>query len=271
MTIHTDRLRDPAVSPFERLTLLMTILRSPEGCNWDRKQTHESLLPYLLEEAYEVIEVIESGNYSALREELGDLLVQIVFHAQLAAERGDFTINDTIIDTVEKLIHRHPHVFEVKQNLDPQQVRDQWEKIKTTRNEKESALVGLPRTMPALTMAFRMGEKAGGLGFDWKQAGDVVEKIDEELAEVKQELQASEPVDKLRLTEEIGDLLFAVASLARKCDIEPELALRRALEKFRDRFSQLEETVRASGKPIGDHSLDQLEAIWQQVKKPGSR
>ncbi len=271
MTIHTDRLRDPAVNPFERLTLLMAILRSPEGCNWDRKQTHESLLPYLLEEAYEVIEVIESRDYSALREELGDLLVQIVFHAQLATERGDFTINDTIIDTVEKLIHRHPHVFEERRNLDPQQVRDQWEMIKTTRSAKESALGGLPRTMPALTMAFRMGEKAGGLGFDWKWAADVVEKIDEELAEVKHELQASGSTDKARLSEEIGDLLFAVASLARKCEIEPEIALRRALEKFRDRFCRLEETVRESGKPFRDHSLDQLEAIWQQVKKSGSR
>lgn len=269
MTTPIDRLRNPALKPFECLTLLMEILRSPEGCNWDRKQTHESLLPYLLEEAYEVIEVVESGDYRNLREELGDLLVQVVFHAQLASERGEFTLNDTITDTVEKLIHRHPHVFEEKRNLDPQQVRDQWEKIKTTTNEKPSVLGGLPRTMPALTMAFRMGEKAGGVGFDWKHARDVVEKIEEELAEVKQELRDSESIDKSRLSEEIGDLLFAVASLARKCEIGPEIALRRALEKFRDRFGRLEERVRGSGKQFGDHSLDQLEALWQEVKKPG--
>jgi len=169
--LHT-RIDDPKLTPFERLTLVMEILRSPEGCNWDRQQTHQSLLPYLIEEAYEVVEVIESGRMEDLKEELGDLLTQIVFHAQLASERGEFTANDAVDRVVEKLIHRHPHVFGERKELNPKEVRDQWEKIKTSSGEKPSVLGGLPRTMPALTMAFRMGEKAGG----WDLTGRMRQK-----------------------------------------------------------------------------------------------
>ncbi|MBD3403726.1 nucleoside triphosphate pyrophosphohydrolase [candidate division GN15 bacterium] len=258
---------DPGLTPFERLTVLMEILRSPEGCAWDRKQTHESLVPYLIEEAYEVIEVIEAGRYDDLAEELGDLLTQVVFHAQLGRERGAFDINDAVNSVVNKLVNRHPHVFGERKDLKPQQVRDQWEKIKTSSGEKPSVLGGLPRTMPALTMAFRMGEKAGGVGFDWKQAADVLEKIDEELAELRAELQPGAAVDKERLSDEIGDLLFATASLARKLDIEPEVALRRALEKFRSRFERMELVVRDSGGGFDDYSLDELEEIWQGLKR----
>jgi tetrapyrrole methylase family protein / MazG family protein len=260
------RIDDPALTPFERLTLVMAILRSPEGCNWDRQQTHLSLLPYLIEEAYEVVEVIESGRMGDLKEELGDLLTQIVFHAQLASERGEFTANDAVNRVVEKLVHRHPHVFGERKELNPKQVRDQWEQIKTNSGEKPSVLGGVPKTMPALTMAFRMGEKAGGVGFDWTSASEVIQKIKEEVGECEQEMQRSPSPDKERLADEIGDLLFATASFARKLEIEPEIALRRALEKFRARFTRLEEAVKAEGRGMADCSLDELEAIWQRIK-----
>lgn len=259
------RVEDPRLTPFERLTLVMAILRSPEGCNWDRQQTHQSLLPYLIEEAYEVVEAIESGRMGDLKEELGDVLTQVVFHAQLASERGEFTADDAVNRVVEKLIHRHPHVFGERKELNPKEVRDQWEQIKTNSGEKPSVLGGVPKSMPALTMAFRIGEKAGGVGFDWPNASDVVQKIREELSECEAELESQR--DKERLADEIGDLLFATASFARKLDIDPETALRRALEKFRTRFNSLEETVREQGKTMGECTLDELEAIWQRVKQ----
>jgi tetrapyrrole methylase family protein/MazG family protein len=257
---------DPELTPFERLIRLMEILRSPEGCNWDKKQTHESLIPYLLEEAYEVVEVIEDGNYGDLREELGDLLMQVVFHAQLAKERGDFTIDDAVNDEVTKLVNRHPHVFETRRDLKPQEVRDQWEKIKTESGEKPSVLGGLPRTMPALTMAFRLGEKAGGVGFDWNEPEEVLEKIEEEVREIRTEL-AAHRVSQDRLSDEIGDLLFATASLSRKLAIDPEISLRKALDKFRSRFGKLEDVIREAGNRFDDYTLDELEAIWQSVKQ----
>ncbi len=250
-------------TPFERLTALMAVLRSPEGCAWDRKQTHESLLPYLIEEAYEFIEAVEAGNAEAQREELGDLLCQIVFHGQLAKEAGRFDINDSINDIVDKLVSRHPHVFGERRDLQPQQVRDQWEKIKIESKEKPSVLSGLPASMPALTMALRIGEKAGGVGFDWRRAGDVVEKLHEEIDEIAACLPES---SQDRLAEEVGDLLFATASLARKLEIDPEQALRRSLRKFRERFERLEREVIKSGRAFHDYSLDELEQIWQAIK-----
>jgi tetrapyrrole methylase family protein / MazG family protein len=260
------KIDDPGLTPYQRLVLLFQILRSKEGCQWDRKQTHQSLLPYLIEETYEVVETIEEERYKDLREELGDLLTQIVFHAQLASERGEFTLDDTIIYVTNKLINRHPHIFGERRDLDPQAVRDLWEKIKTDSGEKESVLSGLPKTMPALTMAFRLGEKAGGAGFDWKKATDVLDKIDEEFSEVKEEMDSDKP-NQDRLTEEIGDLLFAVASLSRKLQIDPETALRKALEKFRERFNNLEQKVREEGKSFGNFTLDELEIIWQKNKR----
>lgn len=261
------RVLDPALNPVQQLEVLLEVLRSSEGCSWDRKQTHKSLLPYLIEESYEVVEVIESGDLTDLREELGDLLTQIVFHAQLAKERGEFDLNDAARTVVDKLVHRHPHVFGDRKNLKPQEVRDQWEKIKTNSGEKKSVLAGLPKTMPALTMAFRMGEKAGGVGFDWKKPEDVLPKITEELAELRDAMALDSPDRADRMSDEIGDLLFAVASLARKLEIEPEIALRRALDKFRSRFDELEARITVSGKQFDSYSLDQLEALWQSLKR----
>lgn len=261
------RVLDDRLAPFERLCRLVEILRSPEGCPWDRVQTHASLLPYLIEEAYEVIESVEANDYSALKEELGDLLVQIVFHAQLAGERGDFTISDSIGLIIDKLLRRHPHVFEERRELRPSQVRDQWEKIKTESGEKDSVLSGLPRTAPALTTAFRIGEKAGGVGFDWRKPDEALAKVEEEIAEVRSELASDHPDRPQRLRAEFGDLLFAVASSARLAGVDPEGALRQALEKFRTRFDRLEREVLADRGSFDKYTLDELETLWQAIKK----
>lgn len=262
-----SKVLDPSKTPFERLVLLMSVLRSPEGCNWDRAQTHQSLIPYLIEESYEVVDTIESNRLGDLREELGDLLVQIIFHAQLASERGEFSVDDAINDVVEKLVRRHPHVFGEKKDLDPQQVRDQWEQIKTKSGEKKTVLSGIPKSMPALTMAYRIGEKAGGAGFDWKDAPEVIAKLEEELAEIRQAMEVDQLTRTEVLTEEIGDLLFAAASFARKSKIDPELALKKSLQKFMDRFGRMEVQLASSGERMEDHSLDELEALWQSVKR----
>lgn len=255
---------DPKTSPFEKLVRIMEILRSDQGCAWDRKQTHASLIPYLIEEAYELVEAIESDDSAAVCEELGDLLCQVVFHAQLAKERGAFEIDDAINSIADKLIRRHPHVFEQKKDLNPKQVRDQWENIKINSGEKKSVLNGLPASMPALLMAYRLGEKAGGVGFDWKTADEVLDKLDEELNEIRV---AASSGDRERLADEIGDLLFATASLARKSEIDPERALKQALEKFRGRFEKLDQHVQNSGRSFDSYSLEELEEIWQEVKR----
>jgi tetrapyrrole methylase family protein/MazG family protein len=254
---------DNSLSPFERLELVMEILRSENGCAWDRKQTHKSLLPYLIEETYEVAEAIEKEDFDHLKEELGDLACQIAFHAQLAKEAGHFEASDSINSIIDKLIRRHPHVFENKKDLTPDQVRDQWEKIKVSSGEKKSVLSGIPKSMPALVMAFRIGEKAAGVGFDWDNAKDVVDKIDEELAELKVEIDNN---DKEKISDEIGDLMFSISSLARKYEINPEIALKDSLNKFKTRFELLEKQIFQSGKTFDDYTLEQLEEIWQKVK-----
>jgi len=252
------------LEPFNRLIEIMAVLRSPGGCNWDRKQTHKSLLPYLIEETYEVVEAVESEDHNHLREELGDLLIQVIFHARIAEEAGHFDINDAIDGINEKLINRHPHVFGEKKDLDPEQVRDQWEKIKIDSGEKKSVINGIPKSAPALVKAFRFGEKAGGVGFDWENAADVMDKIKEEIGEVEVEIQNG---DKEKLEHEIGDVLFAISSLARKMDINPEQALNKTLQKFQKRFNHIEAKVAESGKTFDAFNLDQLEAWWQEAKE----
>ncbi|SYZ72799.1 Nucleoside triphosphate pyrophosphohydrolase/pyrophosphatase MazG [Candidatus Zixiibacteriota bacterium] len=249
---------------FNKLREIIATLRAPDGCAWDRKQTHKSLLPYLIEESYEVVEAVENENYDELREELGDLLCQIVFHCQLAEEEGKFNIDDSINDISAKLIHRHPHVFGEKKDLKPQEVRDQWEKIKVESGEKESVIGGIPKSAPALVKAFRFGEKAGGVGFDWKKPEEVFEKVKEEVGEIETALEGGSRED---LEEEIGDLLFVVSSLARKLEIDPERALNRSLQKFTLRFRHIEKRVKESGRRFGDFTIEELEAFWQEAKE----
>jgi tetrapyrrole methylase family protein/MazG family protein len=251
------------LTPFMKLRHIMATLRSPGGCNWDKKQTHKSLLPYLVEETYEVVEAIENGSPEDLKEELGDLMCQIAFHAQIAEEKGQFNIDDSIESINAKLIHRHPHVFGEKKDLNPQEVRDQWEKIKVESGEKKSVINGIPKSAPALVKAFRFGEKAGGVGFDWKEASDVLAKIKEEINEIEHELKNG---GKIELEDEIGDVLFAVSSLARKLDINPEQALNGTLVRFQKRFNYIEQKVRESGRPFGAYTLDELESWWQEAK-----
>lgn len=259
-----SKVLDKTRSPLDRLIDLMAVLRSEQGCAWDRKQTHESLLPYLIEESYEVVEAVENGDYSELQQELGDLLCQVVFHAQIASERGDFTVHDAARSIVEKLIERHPHVFHERNDLDPQQVRDQWEKIKLKSPDRESIFGGVPKSMPALNLAFRIGEKAGGLGFDWNHASEVIAKIKEEVAEIEREI-PQENVE--RLADEIGDLLFASASLSRKLGVDPEQALKKSLRKFMERFEIMSAELAAEGRSFDEFTLEQLEERWQTVKR----
>ncbi len=259
------RILDAKTPAFERLVLTMAYLRSEKGCAWDRKQTHKSLIPYLIEEAYELVEAVELESPDKIKEELGDLLCQVVFHAQIAKENSEFRIEDSLNSITEKLIERHPHIFLEEKELEPEEVRQQWEKIKLEKREgdKKSALSGLPAGMPALLMAFRMGEKAGGVGFDWKNSQDVLVKIEEEVAEVKKEMAK---MDKERLSEEVGDLLFAVASLARKEGIDPEAALRQALSKFQQRFEKMEKEVDREGKKVYNLRPNELDRLWELVK-----
>jgi tetrapyrrole methylase family protein/MazG family protein len=251
------------IIPFNRLREIMATLRAPGGCAWDRKQTHKSLLPYLIEETYEVVEAIESEDSDALCEELGDLLCQIAFHCQIAEESKKFTFDDSINSINKKLINRHPHIFGEKKDLKPQEVRDQWEKIKIESGEKDSVISGIPKSAPALVKAFRIGEKAAGVGFDWEKASDVMDKVKEEFEELNTELQAN---NQKNLENEIGDLLFAVSSLARKLEINPEQALNKTLDKFAKRFSYIEKKVKESGKPFDFFTLDELETWWQEAK-----
>lgn len=261
-----SRILDPKTPPFERLILTMRYLRSEKGCAWDRKQTHQSLVPHLIEESQELAEAIESGQSEMIKEELGDLLCQVVFHAQIASENKEFDIEDSMTSITEKLIERHPHIFKEEKDLTPDEVRVQWEKIKLKKreNEKKSAVSGLPKGMPALLMAYRMGEKAGGVGFDWKNSSDVMDKIEEELVEIKKE---AETGDKKRLSEEVGDLLFAVSSFARKSGIDPEAALRQALSKFQQRFEKMEKEVDRQGKKLYNLRPDELDSLWEKTKR----
>lgn len=253
---------------FADLVALMHRLRAPAGCPWDAEQTHRSLRPYLLEEAYEVLDAIDDGSDSALCDELGDLLLQVVFHAELAAERGAFTIGDVIEGLSAKLVRRHPHVFAETQVSSSAEVERNWSAIKRVEREKAglaapSAIDGLPRALPALARAHRMGEKAANVGFDWNCAAAVRDKIDEELAEVDLALAATDPA---ALEEEIGDLLFAVASFARLSGIQAESALSAALVKFDARFRRLEQHLAHSGQAIHDLESADLEALWQRLK-----
>jgi tetrapyrrole methylase family protein/MazG family protein len=242
----------------------MARLRAVDGCQWDKSQTHTSLLPYLIEETYEVVEAVETGRLKTLKEELGDLLLQIYFHAQIADEDGYFTIEGVAGDICDKLIHRHPHIFGEKKELKPQEVRDQWEKIKVESKEKDSVLAGVPKTMPALLLAYRVGEKAGGVGFDWENPRDIFDKLKEELGEFEKEFDVG---NKDGMTDEMGDLIFALVNLARKIGVDPEYALRQTVKRFIERFEYIEENLKKRGRTFSETTLAEMEELWQEAKK----
>ena len=251
---------------FDELVEVVDKLRGEGGCPWDRAQTHESVKPYLIEEAYEVIEAVEAKDDAALCEELGDVLLHIVFHAQMAAERGAFDIDDVARGIVEKMVVRHPHVFADGEAKTVEDVLTEWERIKLReKKDKEddgSLLGGLPMSMPALLVAQRMQEKAARIGFDWPDIGPVWEKVSEEFEELKEELEAG---DRARIENELGDLLFALTNLARFLDISSEMALRGSINKFKRRFAHVEKRVREEG--LDMPPLEVLDGFWDEAKK----
>lgn len=259
--------QDPPSSsdPLIRLREIVRRLRAPGGCPWDREQTHESLIPHVIEEAYEVAEAIRAGDPALICEELGDLLLQPVLHAEIAAETGAFDLDRMAHELSEKLIRRHPHVFGEADVTTSAGVLTQWDAIK--REEKgernEGMLHGVGKGLPALMKAQKVQKKAARVGFDWPDAMPVFEKIREEAAEIEAALASG---DETHISEEIGDLLFSVVNLARKLGVESEAALAAASEKFVRRFHALEERITASGRNLGECTLEEMDAVWEQVK-----
>jgi tetrapyrrole methylase family protein/MazG family protein len=246
---------------FEKLVGIMATLRSPGGCPWDREQTHKSLKPYLLEEAYEVLEALDEEDFSGLQEELGDLLLQVIFHAQIAAEEGRFTIDDVIDSINTKLTRRHPHVFGSADIKTSDEQRIHWEKLKKVER-KTSVLDGVPRNLPALLRAMRIQQKASTVGFDWNEAEDAWKKVEEEMAE----LQIAQDESREKVEEDFGDLLFALVNYARFLQVNPEDTLRSAVEKFIDRFKKVEKAIESGGKRMEEASLDEMDAVWNTIK-----
>ena len=251
-----------------KLVKIMKKLRGPEGCPWDRKQDYYSLKPYIIEEAYEVVEALEKENINMLKEELGDLLLQVVFQAQIGRERDEFDLKDIFYTVSEKMIRRHPHVFGDKTADDVSEVMINWENIKDKekkdRKQKNSLLDGISRSSPALNQAYEVQAKAAGVGFDWDEVTDVVAKIEEELNEVQEAIKNNKENE---VKDELGDLLFAVVNLARFFSVDPEVALIGTIIKFKDRFKYIEEEVDNKGHKIIDLSLDELDKIWEESKK----
>ena len=267
-----------AAAAFARLVRVMDTLRSPDGCPWDREQTHASLRPHLLEESYEAIETIDRGDLDSLAAELGDVLFQCVFHAQIAAEDGRFDITDAVDAITEKLIRRHPHVFTAagrplarstrrKSRIrTATAVKEQWEQIKAREQANagtaKRVLKGVPTSLPALQRAHEIGRRVAAVGFDWARAGDVVDKMDEEVRELRAALAESPQ----RASEELGDFLFSLANLARKLGIEPESSLREANDKFTRRFNALEEWFERRHRSVHGATLNEMETGWAEIK-----
>lgn len=254
---------------FQRLVDVMRRLRGPGGCPWDREQTIQTLRPFVLEETYEVLDAIDREDHAALRGEIGDLLFEGVFLAQLEADDGRFTVSDALREVTAKLIRRHPHVFgSVKGVTTPGKVLEQWEEIKSREKQQAGAepsvLRGMPKALPSLLGAHEIGTRAAAVGFEWARMSDVVAKIEEEVAELKQAIDGE---GSARVEEEMGDLLFAIANLSRRLGVEPESALRKANQKFTTRFQEVERRLAAAGRSVHDASLEEMEAIWESVKR----
>jgi MazG family protein len=254
---------DPRFAPLDQLLRIMARLRAPDGCPWDREQTHATLRATAIEEAYEVAAAISAGDDANLREELGDLLLQVVFHAQMARERGGWDFDAVATGIVHKLVRRHPHVFGTESAADSAAVLTRWEEIK--REEKGaqhgSLLDGISDGLPGLLRAEKIQKRAAKIGFDWKELPPVIAKVREELAEVEAVLS-----DPQKVEDEIGDLLFAVVNLARKLKVDGEVALQRASNKFSSRFRKIEEIARERNLSLETMSLAELDAIWDEVK-----
>jgi MazG family protein len=266
----------PSAMGFAKLCEIVAKLRAPGGCPWDREQTHESLLPALIEEAYEVTEAARAKNDAHFREELGDLLLLVVMHAEIAQESGRFDIDNVLQEISDKLVRRHPHVFGTSDARDSSAVLKQWEAIKREEKKADSHyLASLPKALPALMRAQKAQSKAARVNFDWTEVRDVIAKVEEELREMKDAIAKwhQHPADDSRagspgheIQDEIGDVLFAVVNLARKCKIDAESALQKATDKFVARFNRVEDELRRQGKRLGDVDLAEMDEIWERIK-----
>jgi len=249
----------------EKLIEIMATLRGPDGCPWDKEQDHKSLKPYLIEEAHEVLTAIDENDDEMLSEELGDLLSQIIMHAQLGKDREAFDIEVVAGKIVEKLTIRHPHVFGKKEKLSSGEVLENWEriKLKNSKTKNYSVLQGVPPSLPALLKAFRIQEKVGRYGFDWTEASEVTEKVKEEIAEFEEAVKAA---DKEKIENEFGDLLFSLVNLGRHLGLQAEESLNGSIRKFTKRFQYIEEKLRENGKTLVESNLEEMDALWEEAK-----
>jgi MazG family protein len=253
---------------FDALVRIMERLRADNGCPWDREQTRETLKPFLIEEAYEVVEAIDEGDPKHLMEELGDLLFQVVFHAQVAAERREFTIGQVLAATADKMVRRHPHVFGDGTASTTREVLEQWEELK--REERNtvaaipaSALDGVPRELPGLLRAQRLQDKASRVGFDWPEISGAMAKVEEEFGELKEAIGSAVPE---AVEEELGDVLFSMVNLARFLNLSAEDALRRSIARFTTRFQHMEEGLQQDGRRLKEMSIEEMDGLWEQAK-----
>jgi tetrapyrrole methylase family protein / MazG family protein len=254
-------------SHFDRLVEIMAMLRSPAGCPWDRAQDSTSLKPYLLEEAYEVLEAIEEGTPHKLKDELGDLLFQVIFHAQLAHERGDFDVYDVLAGTIAKMTRRHPHVFGSAAASTPKEALQNWEEIKREEKATEqgtSVLDGVPRQLPSLLRAQRLQDKAARVGFDWPEIEQVWRKLSEELQELRVAMDRN---NRVEVEGELGDVFFVLVNLARWLEINPDEALHHTSQKFIRRFQFIERELSREGKTPKESTLAEMDALWEQAKR----
>jgi tetrapyrrole methylase family protein/MazG family protein len=250
---------------FAALVEIMERLRGPDGCPWDRKQTRESLKPYIIEEAYEALEAMDDVP-DVLKDELGDLLFQVLFHAELSRESGDFDIADVLTNITDKMVRRHPHIFGSASADTPEDVILHWEEIKLLEQgvrRKASVLDGVPEALPGLLRAWRLQDKASRVGFDWGELGPVLGKVEEEWKEMKSRVSGG---DTKRAEEELGDLLFSLVNVARFLDINPEEALRRTVTKFIRRFQYIEQQAEAQGRTLKQMSLEEMDSFWEEAK-----
>lgn len=251
---------------FEGLVQIMKRLRGPGGCPWDSEQDKASLKPYVIEEAYEVVEAIDNGDPSELREELGDLLLQVIFLSQLAEEAGEFNIDNVVFGIIEKLVRRHPHVFGEKSDLSAEEVVKNWASIKIDEKKEKgisSVLDGVPFQMPALLRAHRLTEKASRVGFDWNSIDGVFAKLEEELKEFEEAVASK---NRLKMEDELGDVIFSLVNIGRFLEVNPEEALKKTISKFVSRFLYMEEAIKVGGGEIRDAGLEEMERLWSEAK-----
>jgi nucleoside triphosphate diphosphatase len=266
-----DELNAKKIHGIERLKYIMERLRNPEnGCPWDIEQTYESIAPYTIEEAYEVADAIDHKDMAALKDELGDLLLQVIYHTQMASEDNAFTFDDVVEAISEKMVRRHPHVFGASDVESAEQQTANWEdqkaKERAQKSDEIGVLGGVAKGLPALLRAFKLQKRAARVGFDWPSTDGAYDKLTEEFDELNEEIQA--PIqDQQKLIDEFGDVLFSAVNLARKLEVDPEAALRQGNLKFETRFSYIEKTLEREGKAFDDVSLEDMETLWQEAKK----